>query len=70
MKYLKKDDTEEIVIKNEVDFNKNGTQVASTKEKVFAKIVESEKNNQYFIGISYDSRESLPPMITELFGIF
>jgi|TARA_B100000073_G_C23687307_1_gene554998 predicted aldo/keto reductase-like oxidoreductase len=49
MKYLKKDDTEEIVIKNEVDFNKNGTQVASTKEKVFAKIVESEKNNQYFI---------------------
>ena len=49
MKYLKKDDTEEIVIKNEVDFNKNGTHVASTKEKVFAKIVESEKNNQYFI---------------------
>jgi hypothetical protein len=49
MKYLKKDQTEEIKVNKEVDFNKNGTQVSSTKEKVFAKIVESEKNNNYLI---------------------
>lgn len=49
MKYLKKNEFEEITIKNEVDFNKNGTQVVSSKEKVFAKIIESEKKNQYFI---------------------
>tara|TARA_Y100000389_G_C17387196_1_gene477741 strand:+ start:453 stop:776 length:324 start_codon:yes stop_codon:yes gene_type:complete len=49
MKYLKKDQTEEIKVNNEVDFNKNGTQVASSKEKIFAKIVESEKNNHYLI---------------------
>jgi len=49
VKYLKKDQTEEIKINNEVDFNKNGLEVASSKEKIFAKIVESEKNNQYFI---------------------
>jgi predicted aldo/keto reductase-like oxidoreductase len=49
MKYLKKDQTEEIKVNDEVDFNKNGKQVASTKEKVFAKIVQSEKNNNYLI---------------------
>ena len=49
MKYLKKDDKEEIAINNELDFNKNGLEISSDKEKIFAKIIESEKNNQYLI---------------------
>jgi len=52
MKYINEDtkNMQEINIKKEIDFNKNGT-VSQGKEKTYAKIVESEKDKTYLIQI-------------------
>jgi len=39
----------EIKINKEIDFNKKGLHAINVKEKIFAKIVESEKKSHYFI---------------------
>jgi len=50
MKYINEttEGMEEVPVDKEVDFNKNGT-VASNKDKVYAKILESQKDKLYFI---------------------
>jgi len=51
MKYIndKQDFAGQIEVKQEADFNRNGKVTANGKEKVYAKIVNSEKQTQYFI---------------------
>ena len=50
MKYINESTKgmEEVPFNKEVDFNKNGT-VAANKDKVYAKMVESQKDKLYFI---------------------
>lgn len=49
MKYLDKNGKEEQVKAKEANFNKKGSRVLNTKEKVFAKIVSSKGNDSYLI---------------------
>ena len=49
MKYLNEHEDQEILISKEIDFNKKGSQVLNKKEKIFAKIVPSKENENYFI---------------------
>lgn len=49
MKYLNENEDQEILISKEIDFNKKGSQVLNKKEKIFAKIVSSKENENYFI---------------------
>jgi len=49
MKYLDKNGKEERVKVKETNFNKKGSHVLNTKEKVFAKIVSSDSSDNYLI---------------------
>lgn len=49
MKYLDKNGKEEKVKVKETNFNKKGSHVLNTKEKVFAKIVSSDSSDNYLI---------------------
>lgn len=49
MKYLDKNGKEEQVKVKETNFNKKGSHVLNTKEKVFAKIVSSDSSDNYLI---------------------
>jgi len=51
MRYIngKTNNTQQIGVDEETDFNRKGLQAVNSKEKVFAKIVESSNKSNYFI---------------------
>jgi hypothetical protein len=62
MKYIneKQNYAVEVEVKQEADFNRNGKVTANGKEKVYAKIVNSQKSDQYYI--STHNNEIYDPM--------
>jgi len=61
MKYINKDINEiNNTNKLETNFNRKGLNVLNSKEKVFAKIIKSEKSDQYYV--STHNNEIYDPM--------